>query len=60
VIHKVTKKEIIIADPGKGIVKHTPEEFFKIWTGILILMVPTVTLKKRMKLKVCLDDSLVY
>jgi hypothetical protein len=29
VIHKITKKQIIIADPGKGIVKYTPEEFFK-------------------------------
>jgi len=32
VIHKVTKEEILIADPGRGIVKYTPEEFFKIWT----------------------------
>ena len=29
VIHKITKKQVIIADPGKGIVKKTPEEFFK-------------------------------
>lgn len=28
VIHKITKKQIIIADPGKGIVKLSPEEFF--------------------------------
>ena len=28
VIHKITKKKIIIADPGRGIVKVTPEEFF--------------------------------
>jgi ATP-binding cassette subfamily B protein len=47
VIHKITKKEIIIADPAKGIVNYTPEEFFKIWTGILILIVPTVTFEKR-------------
>ncbi|KXG73655.1 peptidase domain-containing ABC transporter [Thermotalea metallivorans] len=40
VIHKITKKEVIIADPGKGIVKYAPEDFFKIWTGVLILMVP--------------------
>jgi ATP-binding cassette subfamily B protein len=37
VIHKITKKEVIVADPGKGIVKYTPEEFFKLWTGVLIL-----------------------
>lgn len=46
VIHKITKKQIIIADPGKGIVKYTPEEFFKIWTGVLILLVPTSKFQK--------------
>lgn len=46
VIHKISKKELIIADPGEGIVKYTPEEFFKIWTGILIIIVPTVQFKK--------------
>ncbi|WP_078552578.1 peptidase domain-containing ABC transporter [Bacillus alkalicellulosilyticus] len=46
VIHKITKKEITIADPAKGIVKVTPEEFFKEWTGILILMVPTPKFEK--------------
>lgn len=46
VIHKITKKQVIIADPGKGIVKKTPEEFFKEWTGVLILMVPAQTFKK--------------
>ena len=46
VIHKVTEKEILIADPAKGIVKYTPEEFFKIWTGVLILMVPAATFEK--------------
>lgn len=46
VIHKISKKEIIIADPGKGIVKYTPEEFFKIWTGVLILLVPTAQFEK--------------
>lgn len=46
VIHKITKKEVIIADPGKGIVKYSPEDFFKIWTGVLILLVPNNTFKK--------------
>ncbi|CAH1209382.1 Lactococcin-G-processing and transport ATP-binding protein LagD [Paenibacillus auburnensis] len=46
VIHKISKKEVIVADPGKGIVKYTPEQFFQIWTGILILMVPTPQFKK--------------
>lgn len=46
VIHKITKKQVIIADPAKGIVKYAPDDFFKIWTGILILMVPTASFKK--------------
>lgn len=46
VIHKITEKEILIADPGKGIVKYEPQDFFKIWRGILILMTPTAQFKK--------------
>ncbi|MBN1038409.1 peptidase domain-containing ABC transporter [Clostridium botulinum] len=46
VIHKITKKEILIADPAKGIVKYAPEDFFKIWTGVLILMVKSAEFKK--------------
>ncbi|WP_313130600.1 peptidase domain-containing ABC transporter [Anaerocolumna sp.] len=57
VIHKITKKQVIIADPGKGIIKFSPEELFgeKIekgkppsyqWTGVLILVVPNQTFKK--------------
>lgn len=46
VIHKITKKKVLVADPGKGIVEYTPEDFFKIWTGVLILMVPNVTFNK--------------
>ncbi len=46
VIHKISKKEVLIADPAKGLVKYTPEEFFEIWTGVLILMVPTPQFQK--------------
>lgn len=46
VIHKITQKQVIVADPGKGIVKYTPEDFFMIWTGVLILMVPTAKFEK--------------
>ncbi|MDP4177983.1 MAG: peptidase domain-containing ABC transporter [Bacillota bacterium] len=46
VIHKITKKEILIADPAKGIVKYKPEDFYKIWTGILIIMVPNTEFKR--------------
>ena len=46
VIHKITKKEVVIADPGKGIVKYSPEDFFNIWTGVLILLVPNNDFQK--------------
>lgn len=46
VIHKISKEEIIIADPAKGIVKYKLEDFFKIWTGILIIMTPTTKFQK--------------
>ena len=36
VVHKITKKYILVADPAKGIVKYKPEEFFKIWTGVIL------------------------
>lgn len=58
VIHKITKKQVIIADPGVGIVKLTPEEFFGEvrknestppeyqWTGVLVLITPTASFQK--------------
>ena len=57
VIHKITKKQVILADPGKGIVKITPEDFFGgkpeegkppkyQWSGVLIMMVPDNTFEK--------------
>lgn len=46
VIHKITKKKVLVADPGKGIIDYTPEDFFKIWTGVLVLMVPNVSFNK--------------
>jgi len=46
VIHKIKKNQIIIADPAKGLIKYTAEEFLRIWTGILILMVPAHTFAK--------------
>jgi len=49
VIYKISKKEIVIADPGEGIVKITPEKFFNgryHWSGVLIFMLPTKDFKK--------------
>lgn len=57
VIHKITKKQVVIADPGVGIVKMTPEEFFGEvheeekppkyqWSGVLILLEKKETFQK--------------
>ena len=45
VIHKITEKKITVADPAKGIVSYTPEEFQKIWSGVLILLTPSATFR---------------
>lgn len=58
VIHRITKKQVIIADPAEGIVKVTPEEFFGEvhdegkspkyqWSGVLILIVKSEKFKKK-------------
>lgn len=46
VIHKITKKEILVADPAKGIVKYHPDDFFKIWSGVLIVLTPSPSFQK--------------
>ncbi|MDR2360800.1 MAG: peptidase domain-containing ABC transporter [Oscillospiraceae bacterium] len=46
VIHKITEKQLIIADPAKGMRKIEPEEFFKEWTGVLILLAPAQNFAK--------------
>lgn len=51
VIHKISEKEIIVADPAKGIVRYKPIDFFNIWTGILIILTPTSNFKKGNEVK---------
>lgn len=59
VIHKITKKYILISDPAKGLVKLSYEEFFGPdvfdentssnfykWSGILIILKPNTYFKK--------------
>lgn len=47
VIHKITKKGyFIVADPAKGLIKMTREEFEEIFSGILIMMVPKSNFEK--------------
>ena len=38
VIQKIYKNYLLIADPAQGMRKMTPEEFFQIWTGVLLLI----------------------
>ncbi|PEE25998.1 cysteine peptidase family C39 domain-containing protein, partial [Bacillus toyonensis] len=40
VIYKVKKNKIFIADPEKGLVTYSLDEFTQIWTGILVLVAP--------------------
>ena len=47
VIYAINRRRILIADPRRGMVKYKPEEFFKIWTGGLILLTPNADFKKR-------------
>ena len=41
VINKVTKDNLIISDPAKGLFTQSKDEFQKIFSGVLILLVPT-------------------
>lgn len=45
VIHDKSDEEIIVADPKRGILKFSPDDFFQIWTGVLILLEPTSQLR---------------
>lgn len=51
VIHKISEKEIIVADPAKGIIKYKPIDFFNIWTGVLIILTPTSDFKRGNEVK---------
>jgi len=47
VIYNVTAKYVEVMDPGDGQVhRHTNEEFKKIWTGVLILLLPGESFQK--------------
>ena len=35
------EEKVIIADPAKGIIKMTPEVFFKMWIGVLTFVIHT-------------------
>lgn len=48
VIYKISKKEVIIMDPGLGTLsKYSINDFEKIWSGVLILLSPNIDFQKR-------------
>ncbi len=47
VVHKVTAKHVIYADPAKGLMKKKFDDFAGLWTGVLVIMQPTYQFEKR-------------
>ncbi len=47
VIHRIKNGQILVADPGEGLVTYTIEDFCKIWSGVLILMIPDKSFEKK-------------
>ena len=45
-ILRVTAKSVVVADPAKGIVRHSPDQFKAIWSGVLVLLVPAPTFQR--------------
>ena len=41
VITKITSDKVIVSDPARGIVPYKKEDFLKLWTNILIFVVPS-------------------
>ncbi|MGR5983923.1 cysteine peptidase family C39 domain-containing protein [Bacillus cereus] len=47
VIYKIKKNKVFIADPDKGLITYSLNEFQDIWTGVLVLLQPNRYFKKR-------------
>lgn len=46
VIHEINDKEVLLADPSKGLIKYSIDEFFKVWSGVIITMTPSDNFSK--------------
>ncbi|OPA02033.1 bacteriocin ABC transporter ATP-binding protein [Bacillus cereus] len=46
VIYKIKKNKVFIADPDKGLITYSLNEFQDIWTGVLVLLHPNRYFKK--------------
>jgi ATP-binding cassette, subfamily C, bacteriocin exporter len=40
VVHRIRKDRVLVADPGKGLITLTKDEFLKQWTGFALLLTP--------------------
>lgn len=49
VVYKTKKQKIYVADPAKGLVVYSREDFLKIWSGILVLLAPNQNFQKGSK-----------
>lgn len=47
VIHRIKKGNLLVADPAEGLVNYTIDDFCKIWSGVLILMIPDKSFEKK-------------
>lgn len=45
VLHRATARSVVVADPGKGVEKHTRDAFCRSWSGNLLLLVPNLVAK---------------
>jgi ATP-binding cassette subfamily B protein len=45
VVYKITRDKIIVADPAKGILEYTPSNFFRLWSGVLVVIAPNTSFK---------------
>ncbi len=46
VIHRILPNSVLVADPGEGLVTYSTESFFKIFSGVLIILAPDTTFAK--------------
>ena len=47
VLHRVTRKGVVIADPARGVQKLSHAQFSQQWTGYVLLLTPEETHKSR-------------
>lgn len=46
VVHKIDNKGILVADPVEGLSYYDPDDFFRIWSGSIIILTPKDEFKR--------------